>query len=184
VASRVSPAQGTGFLVTGSTSRSGAGGRDLLGLRLAADGSVAVGCREADALDFTPTALGVVVRPAGAALVDGADTPVATVAVPVATAATGGLLGDAYEPDDDCNAGQRLHDGETAVHDFADDPTGYFELVACEGATYTIETERLGPLADTIVELLSPDCAGVLAADDGGGGRASRLAWTAPADGT
>src|SRR5437867_3678589 len=92
---------------------------------------------------------------------------------------------DAGEPDDICVASLGvLHGGQTVGRSFCDDASDWTRLNACAGRTYTIRTLNLGAQADTVVELYGPDCATLLASDDnGGGGRASMLTWTAPADG-
>jgi len=60
-----------------------------------------------------------------------------------------------------------------------------FLFPAEAGYEYTIETEDLSAGMDTIIDLLSPDGASVIASDDDSGtGTASRISWTAPAGGT
>ena len=92
---------------------------------------------------------------------------------------------DPYEPDDACPSATAIVGGQTQGHDFCDDPGDWVEFDTCPGRNYTIETANLGPAADTILELFAPDCTTVLAADDnGGGGFASRIDWTATGPGT
>jgi hypothetical protein len=59
-------------------------------------------------------------------------------------------------------------------------------FTAAAGGTYTIETGNLGPDCDTVLYLYASDGATQLAIDDDNGGEplASRIDWTAPADGT
>jgi len=64
----------------------------------------------------------------------------------------------------------------------SDDDWFTFDVVA--GQTYIIETGDLGPEADTYLYLWAGNCAVKLAEDDnGGGGLASRIEWTATKDG-
>ncbi|MDH7504809.1 MAG: pre-peptidase C-terminal domain-containing protein [Candidatus Acetothermia bacterium] len=61
----------------------------------------------------------------------------------------------------------------------------YFLFSAEANWSYLLATEQLSAEMDTLLTLYAPDGRTVLAEDDNsGGGRASRLAWAAPASGT
>jgi hypothetical protein len=61
----------------------------------------------------------------------------------------------------------------------------FFLFAAEANWSYIIRTDRLTPEMDTVLTLYAPDGRTVLAEDDNsGGGRASRIAWSAPASGT
>ncbi len=61
----------------------------------------------------------------------------------------------------------------------------WYQFTAEAGASYTLETLYLGPLADTVLALYAPDCTTLLAFNDdrAPGDPSSRIEWTAPADG-
>ncbi len=64
------------------------------------------------------------------------------------------------------------------------DDADCFLFEAVEGANYAFETRQLTGEIDTLLVLFDRNSRTVLAADDDGGqGRASKLAWEAPADG-
>jgi len=92
---------------------------------------------------------------------------------------------DAHEPDDACLAASSvLHGAESQSGNFCDDGDDWIAFNACASRTYTIETGHLGAAADTVVEVYLPDCTTLFASnDDGAGGRASRVVFTAPLDG-
>src|SRR5262245_23764575 len=91
---------------------------------------------------------------------------------------------DVHEPDDACPVARILLPGAPQPHDFCDDAEDWVTFNACAGRVYTIATSALGPGADTVLELLDAGCGSVLATDDnGGGGLASHIDWTATGDG-
>ncbi len=93
-------------------------------------------------------------------------------------------LPDSFESDSVCQSSAILLGGQTQARNFCDNPEVWARFNACAGRPYTIETSALGPAADTRIELYDGDCATLLASDDdSGGGKASRLNWTAPHDG-
>ena len=92
---------------------------------------------------------------------------------------------DAYEPDDSVFGTTALiKDGETQHRNFCDNSVDWVGFVACGGRAYTIQTSNLGELADTYLEVYASNGGTVLASnDDGNGGLASRIVWTAPSSG-
>lgn len=94
---------------------------------------------------------------------------------------------DSYEPDDSAgSAGSITPNGAAQTHNFhvAGD-LDYIAFSATNGASYIIETFNLGSLGDTVLALYDTDGSSLLASDDDGGlGLASRIGWTAPANGT
>ncbi|HAR98653.1 MAG TPA: hypothetical protein DCS11_07150 [Syntrophus sp. (in: bacteria)] len=93
---------------------------------------------------------------------------------------------DPYEPDNSCiRATAFLAGGETQSRNFCADAWDWIDFQACAGRSYTIATSNLGPSCDTLLELYAADCSTLLASDDnGGGGLASKIDWTAPGSGT
>lgn len=96
-----------------------------------------------------------------------------------------GITPDAYEPDD-TSAQARLFtvNGSGQNRNFHT-PTDLDWVVfgATAGTTYTIYTYNLGAEADTVLELYRSDGTMIAYNDDGGGGWASRIVWTASATG-
>ena len=100
-----------------------------------------------------------------------------------------GCLPDRYDrskaPESCRGTNPFLLDGASQPHNFCDDDADWMTFNACAGRRYTIETDGLGPNADTVLELFDTDCRTLLRRDnDGGGGRASRIVWTAPGYGS
>src|SRR5262245_35964126 len=93
---------------------------------------------------------------------------------------------DAHEPDDACATSPTiLLSGAPLTGDFCDDASDWTRFNACAGRRYVVQTSGLGASVDTVLELYGGDCSTLIVSDDdGNGGGASRLAWTAPADGT
>jgi Zn-dependent metalloprotease len=100
---------------------------------------------------------------------------------------TSGFAPDSYEDDDTVaqanpitvNGGPQTHN----FHDAGDEDWVQFSTTA--GISHVVETSNLGSRSDTVLELYDTDGVTLLASDDDGGdGLASRIAWTAPADGT
>ena len=93
---------------------------------------------------------------------------------------------DDSEPDDICLfSSAALRDGDVQALSFCDDAADWVSFNVCTGREYTIRTFDLAPAADTVLELYDGDCQTLLEVDDdGGGGRASLILWTAPGDGT
>jgi hypothetical protein len=95
-------------------------------------------------------------------------------------------LVDAYEPDDTCGQASELRADGTAQHRtfHSGNSADWASLYAVAGTTYTVRTLNLGPLADTMLTLYRADCATQIGFDDdGGGGRASQIVWTADSTG-
>jgi Zn-dependent metalloprotease len=93
---------------------------------------------------------------------------------------------DGWEPDDDRqNASTIEVDGRSQSHNFHDaGDWDFVRFTAAAGTTYTIETLNLGIRCDTVMVLFDTDGQTILADDnDSGEGLASRIIWTAPADG-
>ncbi len=93
--------------------------------------------------------------------------------------------GDPFEQDDACTLSRTMIEGGAfQTHDFCDDAADWLSMNVCAGRSYTIETSGLGSSADTVLELYAGDCSTLLASDDdGAGGRASRIVWSASGDG-
>lgn len=92
---------------------------------------------------------------------------------------------DTYEVNDDYQTAKDVPIGvpTTFLFDIPDDED-WFRLEATTGFSYTIQTANLATGVDTIIELYNIDRGPLLVSDDnGGGGKASRLQWRAPADG-
>jgi Leucine-rich repeat (LRR) protein len=94
--------------------------------------------------------------------------------------------GDDYEPDDACTVANAIQtDGSAQQHTFhvpAD--ADWVRFWADAGRTYTLQTARVGPQADTVLALFD-SCAAIvpLAFDDNAFGRGAHIVWTAPAGG-
>ncbi len=93
---------------------------------------------------------------------------------------------DGYEGDDTAASATLLTPGTAQVHNFhATGDQDWFRFVAEAGVRYAIFTEDLGELSDTYLYLYDTDGETLLAVnDDDGENLASRIDWTAPADGT
>jgi hypothetical protein len=93
---------------------------------------------------------------------------------------------DAYEADDTFDTATPLSPGELQAHNFhAPGDPDWFRIEVQGGLAYTLRTTQLGPNSDTYLYLYDGDGTTLLAAnDDFDGSLASRLEWTAPADGT
>lgn len=104
-----------------------------------------------------------------------------------AVTATGAqCVADVFEPDDACIPSPGVLRGPSASqpHNFCDDSADWVKFNACAGRSYTVRTEALAASADTVLEIVAPDCVTVLATDDDGGGPgASLLEWTASSNG-
>jgi Zn-dependent metalloprotease len=100
---------------------------------------------------------------------------------------TGCSGGDSYEPDDTSGQANNIAiDGTAQTHNFfcAGD-SDWVKFSATLGMDYVIETFNLGSNSDTYMYLYDTDGATLITSDDdGGSGLASRIAWTAPVDGT
>jgi hypothetical protein len=96
-----------------------------------------------------------------------------------------GSAGDGHEPDSHPSRAQALAVGADSRHSFSyagDQDWTVFKAQA--GSAYTLLTYDLQVHADTVIELYAPDGVTLLASDnDSGGGRASRLVWTAAESG-
>lgn len=93
---------------------------------------------------------------------------------------------DAYEPDDAYENASPLQPDGSAQHHNIHVPRDedWIGFSAVEGVAYTIETLDLERRCDTMIYLYDVDGTTQLAIDDDGGlGAASRIEWTAPADG-
>ncbi len=93
---------------------------------------------------------------------------------------------DSFEEDNSAAAASlALPAGPEQVHDFC--PAGdldWTRFQATQGQLYVMETFELGDDADTVLCLFDTDSTTQIACDDdGGGGLASRLRWTAPSAG-
>ncbi|WP_298820486.1 M4 family metallopeptidase, partial [uncultured Chloroflexus sp.] len=89
---------------------------------------------------------------------------------------------DAYEPDNTLSAARPISAGSSQLHNFhvaGDQDWVYFDAV--NGVSYTITTSNLEARADTVLELYNSSGTMLVSDDDGGGGWASRIVWTAPA---
>jgi hypothetical protein len=93
-------------------------------------------------------------------------------------------LEDEYEPDDTYQQATPIGTDGTPQHRNNFSVAHQNDWVYCDmvaGRTYTVATSNLGPAADTALRLYRDPTAPPLAHnDDGGGGRASRIAWTCP----
>ena len=99
----------------------------------------------------------------------------------------GGGGGDSYEPDNSAGAAKSIGtDGSRQTHNFhAAGDNDWVKFTATSGRQYTIETSNLGSGSDTYIYLYDTNGSSQLAAnDDGGSGLASRIAWSAPGNGT
>ena len=106
------------------------------------------------------------------------NTPTAT---PTATVAP-----DAFEPDNSsAQASVITVNGAAQSHNFqpASDED-WVKFTAVKDALYTIFTSNLGAIADTILELYDTDGTTLLDGNDDSIAKASRIDWTASADGT
>jgi len=100
---------------------------------------------------------------------------------------TGGVSGDDYEVDDTPGQAKVITvDGAAQTHNFHDaGDDDWVKFTATAGAGYVIETSNLGGRCDTYLYLYDTDTTTeVTHDDDSGTGLASRIAWTAPSDGT
>jgi hypothetical protein len=93
---------------------------------------------------------------------------------------------DAYEGDDTFDTATLLSPRQLQAHNFhAPGDPDWFRIEVQGGMVCTIRTTHLGPSSDTYLYLYDADGTTLLAAnDDAYGSLASRLDWTAPADGT
>lgn len=179
----VAPTPDGGALVAGALARELPGPTDPAFFRLDAAGSLGPTCGATSDLSFE-----FWLESASWSALAYGMTPLAVTRQPIAPPGMPRSdvlvdLGDRYEHDS-CASPARLFEGQTQPHDFCGDAEDWFVVSACEGVSYTLVTSALGPMADTVIEVLAPDCTTVLAMDDdGGGGLASRLDWIAPADG-
>ncbi|MBI4318450.1 MAG: pre-peptidase C-terminal domain-containing protein [Chloroflexi bacterium] len=95
--------------------------------------------------------------------------------------------GDSYEPDNSpAQASTITVNGSSQTHNFyCSGDNDWAKFSATVGMDYVIQTLNLGAGSDTILYLYDTDGSTLITSnDDGGGGRASRIAWTASADGT
>ncbi len=94
-------------------------------------------------------------------------------------------LADAYEPDDSRDAARPITVGGAAqrhnFHRTGDQDWLFFNATA--GSSYRIETLNLASCSDTVLELYNSSGTLLAYNDDGGGGWASRIDWTAPSGG-
>ena len=96
-------------------------------------------------------------------------------------------IADAYEPDDSTGQAVQLTLGQTQTHNFSTiSDQDWLKIQAQAGQTYTIQTSNLGTSADTYLYIYASDGNTLLASNDDADGNtlASRVVWTAPADGT
>jgi len=94
---------------------------------------------------------------------------------------------DAYEPDDAAaEATPLVAEAQAQTHNaHRQEDVDWLWFTAVSGQGYVIETNHLGPQSDTLITLYEPDGTTEISADDDGGeGLGSRIAWTAPNDGT
>lgn len=93
---------------------------------------------------------------------------------------------DAFEPDNSADdAKPILVNGDPQTHDFhAPGDEDWVTFEAAAETAYVIETSNLGTSGDTVMTLFDANGAQLLSDDDGGEGRASKIEWTAPANGT
>jgi len=93
---------------------------------------------------------------------------------------------DSFEEDDTAATARALVLDEPQVHNFDGPGDGdWLRFTAQAGKAYVIETSNLGPATDTYLYLYGADGTTLLASnDDDGSTLASRIEWTAPADGT
>ncbi|WP_322495786.1 M4 family metallopeptidase [Chloroflexus sp.] len=93
---------------------------------------------------------------------------------------------DAYEPDDTMAQARSFTVNDAGQdHNFhSATDVDWKVFTAAGGLTYTIYTYNLGAEADTVLELYNSNGTMLAYNDDGGGGWASRIVWTAPSSGT
>ncbi|MEF3274860.1 MAG: M4 family metallopeptidase [Chloroflexus sp.] len=95
------------------------------------------------------------------------------------------LAADIYEPDNTM-AEARIFTVNSAGQNrnfHTESDVDWVVFSTTSGTTYTIYTYNLGATADTVLELYSNIGIRLAYDDDGGGGWASRIVWTAPASG-
>ena len=91
---------------------------------------------------------------------------------------------DLFEGGDTCHAAPTIQDGGIQTRAFCEDAEDWAVFNACVGRIYVLSTANLEASADTVLELYGPDCVSLITSNDnGGGGRASRIVWGAPASG-
>lgn len=93
---------------------------------------------------------------------------------------------DSYEQNDSYTVAGTIDLNTPQQHNHCDDDSDWFKFSALTGETYSVSTSSLGVKADTRVEVYDTDGSTSLAGDSNSGleDRASRLSWTAPANGT
>lgn len=90
---------------------------------------------------------------------------------------------DSFEDDDDAAAASAWEDEQSHNFHVASD-SDYVKFSATTNTTYVIETSNLGSRCDTTLYLYDTDGGTEVTRNyDGGSGLASRIVWTAPADG-
>ncbi len=90
---------------------------------------------------------------------------------------------DTYEDNDTCVAASQIAVGETKTHLHCD--ADWIKFDAVQGTPYEIRTFNLIGGADTVIYLYRSDCSTLINLDDnGGGGPASLINWTADETGT
>ena len=103
-----------------------------------------------------------------------------SIGILIAASPAVGQCGDAYEEDDSIFGDAMIEESETQHRNFCDDSIDWVRFVAYSGRTYRIETTNLGDQTDTFLRVYSHE-GNLLASDDNGnGGLASRIIWTAP----
>lgn len=180
-----------GVIAAGTTDSYGSGSGDFWVLKTDSLGAVDATC------DFISTpavnSQDTSIAAASQTITPASLTPALTVLTPTVTTATasvteqcGNCGKDSYEPDDDAfTATAVLHGGESQAHNFCDADTDWVSFSACAGRTYTIQTSNLGSSADTTLQLYKQDGTTLIASDDNGaGGLASKIVWSAPSEGT
>lgn len=93
---------------------------------------------------------------------------------------------DMYEDDGAFASATVLGLGQSQTHNFSSQADeDWVKFTAPAGITYTLSTSGLGLSADTYIYLYGTNGSTLLASnDDYGGSLASRILWSAPADGT
>lgn len=92
---------------------------------------------------------------------------------------------DQYEPDDSMWQASRLYPAYSQYHAFCRAwDRDFMRFSARTAMPYVIETSNLGWNTDTVLELYDSWGRLITQDDDGGVGYASRIAWTAPYNGT